>query len=157
MVLSGRNNADAAVIGLADGTFNDSVIRAGEIPGANGLGDAEFLARLHAACVRAQDATLIPSDRSVEDALRVQSSGPPQPSRMPDDGARWGTRFQLSSPPSQPMLGPASFGHSGAGGQLSFADRDHRAGFAYLGNQMGGDGDARARELTIASRDALVA
>lgn len=37
---------------------------------------------------------------------------------MPDDGARWGTGFQLSSPPSQPMLGPASFGHAGAGGQL---------------------------------------
>jgi hypothetical protein len=29
-------------------------------------------------------------------------------------------------------------------------DRDGRGGFAYLGNQMGGYGDARARELTAA-------
>jgi CubicO group peptidase (beta-lactamase class C family) len=76
-------------------------------------------------------------------------------SGAPDDGARWGTGFQLSSPPSQPMLGPGSFGHAGAGGQLAFGDRDHRAGFAYLGNQMGGYGDARARELSLAFRDAL--
>ena len=52
----------------------------------------------------------------------------------------------------QPMLGPTSFGHAGAGGQLAFADREHRVGFAYLGNQMGGYGDARARELTAALR-----
>ena len=45
---------------------------------------------------------------------------------------RWGTGFQLASPPSQPMLGPASFGHAGAGGQLAFADVEHEVGFAYL-------------------------
>jgi CubicO group peptidase (beta-lactamase class C family) len=53
------------------------------------------------------------------------------------------------------MLGPGSFGHAGAGGQLAFADADHRIGFAYLGNQMGGYGDARARSLTQALRDVL--
>jgi CubicO group peptidase (beta-lactamase class C family) len=69
---------------------------------------------------------------------------------MPDDGARWGTGFQLASPPTQPMLGPGSFGHAGAGGQLAFADLDHRLGFAWLGNQMGGYGDVRARTVTTA-------
>jgi CubicO group peptidase (beta-lactamase class C family) len=53
------------------------------------------------------------------------------------------------------MLGPTSFGHAGAGGQLGFADADHRIGFAYLSNQMGGYGDARARELTDAVRAAV--
>jgi CubicO group peptidase (beta-lactamase class C family) len=48
------------------------------------------------------------------------------------------------------MLGAGSFGHAGAGGQLAFADAVHDVGFAYLGNQMGGYGDARARELTLA-------
>jgi CubicO group peptidase (beta-lactamase class C family) len=74
---------------------------------------------------------------------------------MPDDGARWGTGFQLSSPPYVPMLGPSSFGHAGAGGQLAFADFEHGIAFAYLSNQMGGFGDGRARALTAALSDTL--
>jgi CubicO group peptidase (beta-lactamase class C family) len=53
------------------------------------------------------------------------------------------------------MLGPASFGHAGAGGQLAFADAELGIGFAYLSNQMGGYGDARARSLTEALSRAL--
>lgn len=135
-------------------TFNDPAIQAAEIPAANGISSAESLARLHAACVSDGDGPPILAPSSISDALRVQSAGR-QLSGMPDDGGRWGTGFQLSSPPSQPMLGPASFGHAGAGGQLGFADADHRVGFAYLGNQMGGYGDARARELTLALRTVL--
>jgi CubicO group peptidase (beta-lactamase class C family) len=48
------------------------------------------------------------------------------------------------------MLGARSFGHAGAGGQLAFGDDEYSVGFAYLSNQMGGFGDARARELTSA-------
>jgi CubicO group peptidase (beta-lactamase class C family) len=48
------------------------------------------------------------------------------------------------------MLGPTSFGHAGAGGQLAFADADTEVGFAYLSDQMGGYGDGRARALTQA-------
>jgi CubicO group peptidase (beta-lactamase class C family) len=55
------------------------------------------------------------------------------------------------------MLGPRSFGHAGAGGQLGFGDLQHGVGFAYLSNQMGGYGDARARELTRAVKAILVA
>jgi CubicO group peptidase (beta-lactamase class C family) len=88
---------------------------------------------------------------SIRDALEVRSAGR-QLNGLPDDGARWGTGFQLASPPSQPMLGPTSFGHAGAGGQLAFADAGSRLGFAWLGNQMGGFGDARARSLTEALR-----
>ena len=135
-------------------SFNDPVIQAAEIPGANGVSTAESLARVYAACVSDVSGPAILSDRAIDDALRVQASGQ-QLSGMPDDGARWGTGFQLSSAPSQPMLGPTSFGHAGAGGQLGFADRDHRVGFAYLGNQMGGYGDARARELTLALRASI--
>lgn len=130
-------------------TFNNPAIQAAEVPGANGISTAESLARLYAACVGSVDGTRLLSPVSIGDALRVRSAGP-QRSGMPDDGARWGTGFQLSSPPGQPMLGPASFGHAGAGGQLGFADAAHAVGFAYIGNQMGGYGDARARELTLA-------
>ena len=125
-------------------------IQAAEIPAANGISTARSLARLYAG-VRVGDrrAAAHPTRRPWPTRSRVRSAGP-QLSGMPDDGARWGTGFQLASPPSQPMLGPASFGHAGAGGQLAFGDVEHEVGFAYLGNQMGGFGDARARELTDA-------
>ena len=130
-------------------TFNDPAIQAAEIPGANGISTARSLARLYGSCVATVDGVRLLTAESVADALRVQSAGP-QLSGLPDDGARWGTGFQLASPPTQPMLGPTSFGHAGAGGQLAFADADARIGFAYLSNQMGGYGDARARSLTEA-------
>ena len=134
-------------------TFNDPAIQSAEIPAANGISTAESLARLDAACVSVVDGPPIMSDPTIEDPLRVQAAGR-QLSGMPDDGARWGTGFQPSSPPAQPMLG-TSFGHAGAGGQLAFADLDHCVGFAYLGNQMGGCGDVRARELTAALQAAI--
>jgi CubicO group peptidase (beta-lactamase class C family) len=135
-------------------TFNDPELQAAEIPAANGIATARSLARLYAGCVSAIDGPPLIGRDVLDDAMIVQSAGP-QLSGMPDDGARWGTGFQLASPPSQPMLGPASFGHAGAGGQLAFGDAEHEVGFAYLGNQMGGFGDARARELTAALRRVL--
>jgi CubicO group peptidase (beta-lactamase class C family) len=139
----------------ADGgfvTFNDPAIQAAEIPAANGISTSRSLARLYAACVSTvSNGPPLLTRASIEDATRVQSSGP-QLSGAPDDGARWGTGFQLASPPTQPMIGPSSFGHAGAGGQLGFADAEHQVGFAYLSNQMGGYGDVRARELSDAVR-----
>lgn len=136
-------------------SFNDPAIQAVEIPGANGISTATSLARLYAWCVTSMgDAPPLLTATSISDALRVQSAGP-QLTGQPDDGSRWGTGFQLASPPSQPMLGAASFGHAGAGGQLAFADADWRVGFAYLTNQMGGYGDRRARTLTAALRTVL--
>ena len=130
-------------------SFNDPRIQAAEIPAANGISTAHSLALLYGACVSAVDGTRLLTAESIADALCVQAAGP-QLSGLPDDGARWGTGFQLASPPTQPMLGGTSFGHAGAGGQLAFADAEHGIGFAYLSNQMGGYGDARARSLTEA-------
>jgi CubicO group peptidase (beta-lactamase class C family) len=89
------------------------------------------------------------SDASIDDALRLQAAGR-QRSGLPDDGARWRTGFHLAALPSPPTLRATGFGHAGAGGQLGFADYAHRVAFAYLCNQMGGRGDARWRELTLA-------
>lgn len=140
----------------ADGhvTFNDPDLQAAEIPGANGISSAPSLARMYAATLGWPGLPPLITRESIEDALVVRSEGS-QLTGIASDGARWGTGFQLSSPPAQPMLGPTSFGHAGAGGQLAFADLDHRVGFAYLSNQMGGYGDARAQQLTIALRTSL--
>ena len=135
-------------------TFNDPAIQEAEIPGANGISTAASLARLFAACVSDVDGPPLLRRATIEDGLKPLSAGQ-QLSGMPDDGSRWGTGFQLASPPTQPMLGPGSFGHAGAGGQLGFGDVELGVGFAYLSNQMGGYGDARARELTKAVRAAI--
>ena len=135
-------------------TFNDPRIQEAEIPAANGISTARSLAALYAQCVSDMDMPRLLRPASIEDATTVLSAGPPL-SGLADDGARWGTGFQLASPPTQPMLGRASFGHAGAGGQLAFGDAEHAVGFAYLSNQMGGYGDERARQLTLALRSIL--
>lgn len=136
-------------------TFNNPIIQAAEIPGAGGISSAESLAKLYAACVTGVDGgSPLLTPASIADGLRVLSAGP-QLTGQPDDGARWGTGFQISSAPAQPLLGPSSFGHTGAGGQLAFADVDSGASFGYVSNQMGGYGDARARSLVEALRTVL--
>jgi CubicO group peptidase (beta-lactamase class C family) len=55
------------------------------------------------------------------------------------------------------MLSESSFGHTGAGGALGFADREHRVGFGYVQNQLGGGmlGDPRTAGLIDALRGCL--
>jgi CubicO group peptidase (beta-lactamase class C family) len=136
-------------------TFNAPDIQAAEVPGAGGISSAESLAKLYAMCITGVDgAPALLTPGSIADALLARSAGA-QLTGLPDDGARWGSGFQLSSPPTQPMLGPRSLGHAGAGGQLAFADATYGASFAYVSNQMGGYGDQRARSLTEALRVVL--
>ena len=135
-------------------TFNDPAIQRVEIPGANGIGTAESLARLYASCVSEIDGQRIMTSGQIDDALVVRSSGQ-QVFGPPDRGERWGTGFALDSPPAQPLLGPRSFGHGGAGGQLAYADDTYRVGFGYINNRMGGIGDPRATLLTDAVRSCL--
>ena len=141
---------------LTDGqvTFNDPEIQAAEIPGANGMGTADGLARLYAACVSEVDGRRIMTTEQIDDAVIVQSLGQ-QVFGPPDRGERWGTGFALDSPPAQRLLGPRSFGHGGAGGELAFADDEYQVGFGYINNRMGGIGDDRATLLTAAVRSSL--
>jgi CubicO group peptidase (beta-lactamase class C family) len=141
---------------LTDGevTFNDPAIQRAEIPGANGMGTAESLARLYAACVSEIDGRRIMTPVQIDDALVVQSCGQ-QVFGPPDRGERWGTGFALDSPPAQPLLGPRSFGHGGAGGELAFGDDRYQVGFGYINNRMGGIGDARATLLAAAVQSCL--
>ena len=57
---------------------------------------------------------------------------------------------------SNPMIGPSSFGHTGRGGSLAFADPKHGVAFAYATNRViGGGDDVRAALLAKAVRRSL--
>ena len=70
---------------------------------------------------------------------------------------RFGLGYQLASP-SMPGFGPASFGHTGAGGRLGIADPDYNVGFGYICSRMrdiGPDGDPRWQVLIEAVKMSL--
>lgn len=123
-----------------------------ELPAANLVATADELARIYAATVSHVDGVELLQPATVQDALRVQSSGPPVIGA--DWGLRWGTGFMIDSPKRR-MAGAGSFGHDGAGGQLAFAHAETGLSFAYVTNQPGGDADRRAELLCEALRSCL--
>jgi len=71
--------------------------------------------------------------------------------------SRWGMGFQLNQPVAPIGPNARTFGHTGAGGSIGFADPDARVGFGYTMNQMGSDPliDGRASALFDAMYAAL--
>lgn len=111
-----------------------------EQPAANGMATAHALATLYG--ILAQGGT---SDSGYQllskDTLplcwEALSDGA---DRVLKRHTRFSHGFMLTQP-SDPLasFGPGknSFGHNGLGGTLTFADPDHRIGFAYVTNQLG--------------------
>ena len=62
--------------------------------------------------------------------------------------------FQLDSE-ARRYLGDSGFGHDGAGGQVAFADRDARLGFAFITNQMEAIDDVRATRIVDVLREVV--
>jgi CubicO group peptidase (beta-lactamase class C family) len=112
--------------------FNSPELHAAEIPGANGITTARSLAKLYASTVSTVDGTRLLEPATVADASREQSSGPDEVLIV---RTRFGSGFMLPSP-FEPLMGPSSFGHPGAGGSLGFADADTEVGFGYVMNTM---------------------
>jgi len=112
--------------------FNRREVHAAELPAANGIATARALAKLYAATIGEVDGHRLLTAQTVESACVEQSSGPDTVLVLPN---RFGSGFLLPSPFS-PLMGPRSFGHSGAGGSLAFADPDPQVGFAYVMNRM---------------------
>ncbi|MFE4079127.1 serine hydrolase domain-containing protein [Paenarthrobacter sp. YIM B13468] len=126
---------------------NGKTFLGSESPGANLVASARDLARLYAATVSYIDGTRLLNDASILEALQPLSEG--RPFYWTDEGNIWGTGFMLHSR-RRGMAGPGSFGHDGAGGQLAFASRQHRLGFAYQTVQAGNQNDPRAELLSQA-------
>lgn len=134
--------------------WNDADVLSAEIPGANGVSSAADLAALFAGALGTSGRPGLVDRDVLTDATRPLSSGAPLDAGPGEVGSTRGTGFIVPSP-GEPLLSPGSFGHSGAGGQFALGDLDLGAGFAYLTNRMGGDGDDRAASLMAAVRSCL--
>lgn len=132
--------------------FNSREVHAGELPAGNAIGTARALAKLYAATITEVDGVRLLDPATVEGATVEQANGPDQ---VLLSDTRFGSGFFLPSPFS-PLMGPRSFGHSGAGGSLAFADPDRGVGFGYVMNKMQQNlsGDPRTADLIAAAKAA---
>jgi CubicO group peptidase (beta-lactamase class C family) len=105
-----------------------------ELAGANGLADARSLARLYGLVLGSKGIEPLISSDCLAAACEIISEGAQFGIDMP--GPTWGAGFMLPWP-VQPMLGPGSFGHDGAGGSLAFAHAPSGISFAYVRNRTG--------------------
>ena len=128
-----------------DGGLNDPRFQAAEIPGAGGIASARALAAIWSATVIETEGVRLLSSDAVERAATPKSFGP-QIIEAPEPYCSWGLGLQLDSP-ARRYLTSRSFGHDGAGGQVQFADPEHRIGFGFVTNWMMGPDDMRATRI----------
>ena len=130
-----------------------AAFHAAEVPSVSGITDASSLARVYAACVGPVNGYRILDAATIVEASKPASEGPDE---ILFAVTRFGLGFGLSDP-ATPLLGASSFGHSGMGGALGFADLDHRVGFGYVMNKLGVGSSIgpRASKLVDALRDCL--
>ncbi|MZD09968.1 serine hydrolase [Streptomyces sp. SID5785] len=133
---------------------NDPAHRAAELPGSNGIGTADGLARFYASLIGDVDGgTRLFTPQTVRAARTEASAGPDRVLVAP---SRFGLGYMLHGPAS-PLLGPGSFGHPGRGGVLGLADPETGIALGYVTNGMqpGVTADPRAQALVRAVRAAL--
>lgn len=134
--------------------FNDPMIQKAQIPGGGGIATARALAAIWSATVVETEGVRLLDDEVITRATQVQSEGPAVFSSEVPPHPRWGMGFMLSSERRR-FLTSTSFGHDGAGGQLGFADPQHRVGFGYITNRMELAEDNRADSIVEALQQVL--
>jgi CubicO group peptidase (beta-lactamase class C family) len=128
--------------------YNSPQVHRAELPASNGIGTARSLARMYAALIGEVDGVRLLHEDTVKAATAQRTFGTDRVTGMP---MRWGTGYQLPTPPYLPCGGPTSFGHAGRGGSLSFADPDQGLAFGYVMNHViVGSPDTRATSLVAA-------
>ncbi|GAB2990168.1 serine hydrolase domain-containing protein [Streptomyces pseudoechinosporeus] len=132
--------------------FNSPEVQAAELPASNGIGTARGLARMYAALIGEVDGVRLLTPETLASATKEQASGTDQVMVMP---SRFSSGYMLPTE-TNPMTGPNSFGHTGRGGSLAFADPEHGIAFGYAMNHIiGGLDDVRATSLVDAVRRSL--
>jgi len=124
--------------GLA-AALNDPGFQEIELAGANCVSDARSLAALYSEMLGYGGKKPWISPECIEDACQLVSAGPQF--GVPLHGPSWGAGLMVPWT-VQPMLGPGSFGHDGAGGVLAFAHAPSELTFAYVRNRAGPPGVA---------------
>jgi CubicO group peptidase (beta-lactamase class C family) len=157
--LLGADSLTARVMTGPSGLFNyddmwnrDDVLAA-EMPSSNGVGTARAMARLYAALIGEADGRRLLRPDTVARATAVQSQGADRVLLLP-------TCFALGymrPPMLAPGCGPDSFGHTGAGGSLAFADPAAGIAVGYVTTAMQFDltGDERTMALVRAVYESL--
>lgn len=116
--------------------INSPAWRRAEVPAANGHTNARALSRFYGALARGGeiDGVRVLSPSQIEQCYTEQSNGIDAVLSVP---MRFGLGYRLTQPAAKYGPNPHTFGHTGAGGSLGFADPDAKIGFAYTMNQMG--------------------
>ena len=133
-----QDNLAARALGLAAprlaGTVNSREWRAAELPAANGHGNGRSLATIYSALAQG-GGDLLSGDA-------IEACGPTEHAAREDMVLGFLVRrslgFILSTAGGRYEWGPnpRTFGHSGAGGSIGFADPEAEIGFGYVMNQM---------------------
>ena len=135
-----------------EGAFNRREVHAAEIPAANGITNARSLARMYAATMGTIDGVRLLDDETRDRArTTVTPDGEPDHCLMME--SRFGMGYMTYAPMFTPYAGPGSFGHTGAGGSLAFAQPERELSVAYAMNRMASNlaGDTRATQLIAAA------
>ncbi|TPL49754.1 serine hydrolase domain-containing protein [Mesorhizobium sp. B2-4-6] len=135
---------------------NDRAWRAAEVPGGNGQSTAHALARIYgmmAAGGSFESKPLI-GRAAIEEAARPRFRGMDDSFALP---AAFAAGYQIEDPVYADRASPQTFGHTGWGGAIGFADPGAGVGFGYVTNRMVGfdDVDPRRKALIDAVYDAL--
>ncbi|MFC7308448.1 serine hydrolase domain-containing protein [Streptomyces monticola] len=132
--------------------FDSPEVQAAELPASNGIGTARGLACMYAALIGEVDGVRLLTPETIASATKEQSSGMDQVLVAP---SRFSSGYMLPTE-GNPMTGPHSFGHTGRGGSLGFADPEHGIAFGYVMNHIiSGSDDVRAASLVEAVRTSL--
>jgi len=117
-------------------TPNERAWRAAEIPGANGHGNARSLATIYGNLVTGGSRLL--SAAGLAEAIRPRFDGLDGCDGTP---AAYAAGFRLKDPCYGEKASSRTFGHTGWGGTLAFADPEARIGFAFTTCRMLGFAD----------------
>jgi CubicO group peptidase (beta-lactamase class C family) len=115
------------------------VARAIELPAGNGIGNARALAKMYAGLIGEVDGVRLIKRETMERARTPQTKGLGPPgdfAKFARGEQQWfGFGFELPRAP-EPMFGPGSFGHAGAGGRMGFAQPEKGIAAGYVCNNM---------------------